>query len=122
MRSTVRSVGAPFGSGSRCLNSLMTVAFAQARSERSASIVGASLVLMRPTRAVGRVESGVATGGVSAAASAAKAPPEPAQKVLVTAAAAKAATIQLLRTVAVPPDSAPAAEFSCRRNDRAVFI
>ena len=102
----MRSVGGAPGSGSRCLKSVMTVAFAQAGSERSASMVGASLVLMRATRATGRALVICAAAGgfppIFVAGPAAKALTQNADMTPASAAAFKAATMILRCTRAAP--------------------
>src|SRR4051812_20137309 len=104
MRSTVRSVGGAPGSGSRCWKSAMTVAFPQTGSERSPSIVGASLVLMRAARANGRLTvvcSPSRSGGCSAPC-AAKLLTLAAENKPASTAAFKTATIRLRCTRAAP--------------------
>jgi len=115
MRRTVRSVGGAPGLGSRCLKSVMTVAFAQPGSERSASIVGASVVLMRAARAMGRalaisslpgsaaaIAAAISGSAAFAARSAEKALPQKAQEKPASATAFEASTIRLRRTCAAP--------------------
>src|SRR5882672_7444859 len=100
MRSTVRSVGGAPGLGSRCLKSVMTVALAQPGSDRSASIVGASLVLMRAACATGRAL--IISSAGFAASSAEKALPQEAQRKPASTTAFEASAIRLRRNCAAP--------------------